>query len=263
MDTTTQAYARGKIAKALVVFIIILSAFFFIRFLQAIKDYHYSSRAAGASSQISVSGTGEAFIVPDIAEVTFSITKEAKTVKEAQDFINQKTTAALDFLHGKGLADKDIKTTSDSFSPQYDYSKTNCYGCSGNPTIRGYQAERSFSVKVRDVDSVSQISQGLGDLAVSNLAGPNFTVDDDTAVQNDARGKAIAEADAKAKILAKQLHVKLVRIVNFSESNNGGGPIFYAKDVALERAQTSAAAPTLPTGENKYTSNVTITYEIR
>jgi len=61
------------------------------------------------------------------------------------------------------------------------------------------------------------------------------------------------------------LGVRLVRIVNFSE--NGNYPIMYAKGMmateSVASAPTPTPTPTLPTGENKITSNVTITYEIR
>jgi uncharacterized protein YggE len=75
---------------------------------------------------------------------------------------------------------------------------------------------------------------------------------------------AIDEAKEKAKVLSKDLGVSLVRIVNFSE--NGNIPMMYGKGMMATDSVASAPvapSPELPTGENKITSNVTITYEIR
>ncbi len=68
----------------------------------------------------------------------------------------------------------------------------------------------------------------------------------------------------QARILADQLGVRLGRIVSFSESQYYGG--FYGKAVMNEAGyggDMSAPAPQIPTGENEYTANVSITYEIR
>ncbi len=83
-------------------------------------------------------------------------------------------------------------------------------------------------------------------------------------LKDQARAKAIVNAREKAEVLAKQLGVNLGNVVSFSE-NSGGYPMMYAAkamDMAVG-ASMPERAPELPKGENKITSNVTITYEIR
>lgn len=74
---------------------------------------------------------------------------------------------------------------------------------------------------------------------------------------------AIADAQSKAQALAKQLGVRLVRIVSFSE-NNGSypSPVMYAMNASTGATAPKAAAPDISTGEQKVTDNVTVTYEI-
>ena len=66
-------------------------------------------------------------------------------------------------------------------------------------------------------------------------------------------------------ILLVTLGVSIVRIVGFNENN--GGPIYYAKTMSMDSAgmggAPAAPAPEIPVGQNKITSNVNITYEIR
>jgi uncharacterized protein YggE len=158
----------------------------------------------------------------------------------------------------------------DSFYPEYDYPQTVCsyYPCPvSTPVIRGYRVSRSFSVKIRNVDDVSSVSEGLGLLALSNMSGPNFVVDNDESVKSEARTMAIKNAKEKAKQISKDLDIKLKRIVSFYEEEPSGGFMPYmskAMDVSVASGEEfSSGTPILPTGENKYTSKITVVYEVR
>ena len=120
-----------------------------------------------------------------------------------------------------------------------------------------------MTVKIRDTSKVGAIVDGLGAAGATGLSGPNFTVDDMDAVNATARAAAIKDAQSKADILAKQLGVRLVRIVHYSDSSaTPVYPMAYAaKSVGMDAA--AVPAPEISVGQNKYTSNVTITYEIK
>jgi hypothetical protein len=119
------------------------------------------------------------------------------------------------------------------------------------------------SVKLRDTTKAGTLLVALGTLGVTDLNGPSFAVDNPDAVQSQARTIAIADAQAKAKTLASQLGVSLIRIVSFSD-NNGSypQPVMYAMNASTDSAK-AAPVPDISTGQQKVTSNVTITYEIQ
>jgi uncharacterized protein YggE len=236
---------------------------------------------------ISFSGHGKITAVPDIANIYFTISKDAKTVKDAQAGVATIEKSALDVLKAKGVADKDIQTADASFNPKYEYKKIICssstsvsvptessgvssssaiatptYCNSGNQVIVGYTANESITVKVRNTDSVGDIMQALGTTGVSNLNGPDFAVDNSDALQVQARKLAIDDAQAKAKELAKDLGVRLGEITSFNE--NGSNPVMYAaKSVSMDATVPTVASAVIPKGENTITSDVTITYEIK
>ena len=131
--------------------------------------------------------------------------------------------------------------------------------------LTGYEVSQTITVKVRKTADAGGILTKVGGLGVSNISGLNFVVDDIDTVQAQARDKAIADAKDKADKLEKSLGVKFVRIINFYEGGNYGvvgmgGDMMSAKAVSFESAQV---APQLPVGENKVTSQVSITYEIQ
>lgn len=218
---------------------------------------------------ISFSGHGEVSAVPDIANIAFSIQKDAKTVKEAQAEAAQVEKKSLDFLRANNIADKDIKTTDSSFYPKYEYRyekqtciENNCPPPIGNSVIVGYTASENISVKIRNTDDTGKIIEGLGALGVSDLNGPNFAIDDEDKLKDDARKLAIDEAKTKAKKLAKDLGIRLGKITSFSENGNYPMPM-YAKGATADSVSVSSASAEIPKGENLITSDVTITYEIK
>jgi len=232
------------------------------------------SDVRGGSKQentITFSGHGEVNAVPDIANVSFTITKEAKTVKAAQENVALIEKNVLSMLKINKVEEKDIKATNASFNPKYEYvydrqtMPCNQYGCPPNPgknVITGYVAYENISLKIRNADDTGKIMQELGALGVSDLSGPNFTVDKEDDLKALARKNAIEDAKTKAKSLAKDLGVRLGKITSFSE--NGSSPMpMYAKTMMLDSGVSSAAPAVLPKGENTITSDVSITYELR
>ncbi len=223
---------------------------------------------ASASQTISVTGHGEVFAVPDIARISFSVMSEKKTITEAQKDVSAKVTKAIDALKAKGIAEKDIKTEGYNSYPKYEYQNVSCavnYCPPGKQILVGYEVTQSISVKVRDVDTTGEIVDLIGASGITQISGPEFAIDDEDTLIAEAREQAIADAKQKARILSRQLHVSLRHIVSFSENGGGMPPIMYDRAVMNMSGAESAPAPksTLPTGENKITSDVTITYEIR
>ncbi len=253
------------------VFLIVLSLYFAVKFLSELKSYDLIG--SKETSTISLSGHGEVTAVPDIASVYFTISKDAKSVKDAQAQVAQVEKSSLDFLKKNNIEDKDIKTSNASFYPKYEYrydtaTKTELctqYGCPpvpGRNVIVGYTASESITVKVRNTDDVGKIMQGLGTLGVSNLSGPNFSIDNEDGLKAEARKKAIDDAKEKAKVLADDLGVHLGKITSFSESGYYPTPM-YAKAMANDSISSGSAPAQVPKGENTITSDVTIIYEIR
>ncbi len=254
-----------KLSKSLSLVAIIAAVFLLVLTAKELKLYGYVGRDVVSTSQINVSGTGEAFAIPDVATFTFAVSKESPTVETAQKDVNERTAKILNFLKESGVEEKDIKTYSYNINPVYDYSV--CYSgyCPPqNRSLRGYEVYESISVKVREIGDAGKIVSGIGELGVTDLSGLSFMVDDDDAVIAEAREKAIVDAKKKAKELAKDLGVKLTRVVSFSENSGGYPPIYYAKDMAMGMGGAeSAPRAELPAGENKYTVQVYINYEIK
>lgn len=219
---------------------------------------------------ISVNGTADVYAVPDVAELRASVMGEAKdkagsTAKQAE--IKQKVLAVMKEFN---IAEKDYKTEYINTNPKYEWQKQTIYCVSapcpqpeGKNVIVGYTTDESFVIKVRNIDDAGKVYDALVKAGVQNISGPNMMIDDEQKIISEAREKAIADAKIKAKKLAKDLDVRIVRIVSFNE--NGGGNPMPMYDMANQAVSMKAGAPetTISKGENKITANVNIVYEIR
>lgn len=210
---------------------------------------------ATTSNTVSFNGEGKVLAKPDIAVISLSIVTEATTSKAAQDSNSQKSKAVADFLKNQNIEEKDIKTTGYNIYPQYRYPQRD------KPEIKGYQVNQTMEVKVRDLDKVSPVLDGIVSAGVNQVNNLSFQIDDPDALKAEARAKAIEDAKTRAEELEDQLDVDLGRIVNFSES--GGRtppPIFYEK---AGIGGLGGDGPEVPAGENEIVINVTITYQIK
>lgn len=258
-----ELFATNSMRGALIGVFAILAIFLLAETVTIAQNFGRSG--IPATDTITVQGDGQATIPPDVARISFTVQNSASVVSEAQSKTTKQANDVIAFVKEQGTADKDVKTLSYNISPQYSYPNPCPYGAfcpeySSEPKVTGYQVSETIQVTVRDLTAVGMLLGGLGKLGVQNVNGPNFALDDATAGYSSARADAIAKAKTQAVLLAKQLGVRLGKIVNFSESSGSARPMY---DYAVSGMMTKAeSAPNIPIGENTYNASVSITYEI-
>lgn len=208
---------------------------------------------------ITVSAEGKVKVAPDIANVSFSVVSEGKDPKALQEENTRKMNAAITFVKGQGIPEKDIQTQQYTLSPNYRWMpETN------KQVWDGYTLTQTVIVKIHDFAKVASVLAGLPGLGVNQLSGPNFQVEDPEKYMNEARKQAFEKARAKVDAMAEQNGVRIRRVVTFSESG-GGYPIMYDRAVAMEAggAPSLPPQPTIQPGEQEVTVQVSVTYEIQ
>lgn len=258
-----RSYAVGKALYAGVIVLILLSVFIVTKVVTEVVswsegDENYPQRT------VSVTGEGEALAVPDVAEFNFSVNERGDSVEAAQGIATTKMNEAIKFLKDKGIAEKDIKTTGYNAYPQYEYNNcTGGYVCINNQRLIGYEVSQTISVTVRDTAKAGELLSGVGETGISNISGISFKVDNIDKYKEEARMEAIEKARAQADVLAKGLGVKIKEVVSFSEDSNPSYAPEYGMGGDAMMAKSASVAPELPAGEEKITSRVYVTFEIR
>lgn len=262
MDTKNFRTKHKGLSVILFIFLMVVTVWFAVAIQNKIKEGKYIGQEIEAKNTITVSETGEIYAKPDLALTTFSVITEAKTVTEAMSDNTQNMNAIISVMKDEGIEEKDLKTTSFTIYPRYEWRKieTEIYPYPpGKRVLVGYEVRQSLQVKIREMGEIGDIIQGATDAGANQVGDLQFTIDQEDELKKQARGQAIDKAKLKAQEMASQLGVSLVRITHFSES--AVFPRFY--ELMKEVAVGIPEAPQIEIGENKIEVTVTITYEIR
>ena len=208
---------------------------------------------------ITVSGEGRASVAPDLAILSFSVVKDAKTAKEALDANNKAMADVLNALKTSGIADRDLQTSGFAVNPQYQYPD-NSDGGNRQPVLTGYQVANSLTIKVRDLAKLGEIIDQSVTLGVNQGGSIQFSNDKPEATITEARKSAVTDAVAKAKVLSEAAGVSIGRIIEISENSSRPEPMPMMRTMAKEYA---ADAVPIATGENSYNVTVNVTFAIK
>jgi uncharacterized protein YggE len=209
---------------------------------------------------ITVVGVGTASGTPDVAHVNVGVETESASVQQAVADNKAKMAQLLDALKALGIADKDIQTTNYGVYTQRQ-PVTGLDGKGGEgPTT--YHVNNQVNVTVRDVAKLGDVLDKTVAAGANNIYGVNFSVDDTSKLEADARAKAIADAKARAENLAKLTGVTLGDVLSVSEVIGGASPIFEGARASVAMGLGGGGAPIQP-GELEVNMNVQVTYAIK
>jgi len=204
---------------------------------------------------IMVSGEGKVLVKPDIAVVNIGVIKEDADLGKVQQNTAEIMGQLAKFLKENKVDEKDIKTTSYSISPRYDYKE-------GEQKLRGYEVFQNLEVKIRDLGKVGAVLSGAAARGANQVGSLTFSVDDPKKAKEEARAIAIKDAREKAGRLSADLGVSLKKIVNYGESGGGGPqPIYAQADFGFGKG--GGFPVPAPSGENEIIITVNLTYEIK
>lgn len=265
-------HRRRAVGTALIVLAVCGAIFLIAKTATELKGY--SSVGTRPENTIVVTGQSEIYVKPNVGTFTFTVREEASSVVDAQKKATDKNNAVLAALKAKGISEeKDLKPMGYNVYPKYEYQQTICTATfcppSGKQRIYAYEVSQTYEVKVRQdkLATVGELLTAATGAGASEVSGLQFTLEDEEGERSKAREEAIKEARAKARVLADQLDVDLGRVVSFSENGGPVYPLYYKGMEAYGRGgagdAVAQAAPSIPTGENKIESYVTIVYEIR
>jgi len=217
-----------------------------------------------------VQGTGTVKAEPDQAEISFTVTKTAKTLQDAQTQANTATNAMVSAVKKLGVDKKDIKTSNYSSYPNYPQNQIlqpNTFMQVKPETpqaIESYTVTENITISISDQEKVNTVIDAVTKEGAENISGPSFTFSDtkQKSLQAEARDKAIADAKEKAQSLAKASGIRLGKLTSVQEGNTGYPGIRPMMLDAKTADGTVSSAPTeINPGQNEVSDNVTLSYE--
>lgn len=205
---------------------------------------------------VTITGSGKVYLAPDVAYVTIGVHSEGQSAAEAVAAKNTQAQDVTDALLAKGIAKKDIRTTTFSIYSQQEYD------ANGNPTGKvKYIVDNSVFVTVRYIPKLGDVLDAALKAGANTISGIQFDVEDKTAALSEARKAAVNNARVKADELAEALGVSVGEVQTISESTSAGSQPLYDTGAAAPVSET-ASVP-VQAGQMLFTVEVTIMYEIR
>ena len=182
--------------------------------------------------------TGEATVSPDLAIVSFAVSGSGKQLAATRDDVNTRSSSVLSKLRELGVAEGDLIAPDVGIHPEYDYRK--------GQRLTGYRVVRQMTAKVRDLDRLGEILDGLVAAGANEVQGAQMSAADPSAAEHEALRSAITGARAKADALAEAGGVSIAGLARVEEEPGHGPPMprmqLMAAGAMAEGAPTEVAA---------------------
>ena len=207
-----------------------------------------ATAGGGAPSDgITVTGSGTARAVPDVAEWSFGVRSDAGSADEALRSNSQAMERVLAALRSAGLRGEDLRTEQVSV-----YPRTGADGLS----VDGYSASNTVHAVVRDLDAAGDVVDAAVGAGANEVYGPTLSLADARGQYRDAVDSAYADARARAEAIAEEAGLGLGAPVAIVEGA-GGGVMPYEAEAA---AQDAALSVPVEPGVQEVTATLTVTF---
>ena len=187
---------------------------------------------------LSVNGSGEVYIDPDLANISFAVETNAKTASEAVKENAEKTNKVLEALKSQIGKDDTLSTTGYNLSPVYEYNNQ-----TKKSEFTGYRATNSVLVKTFNLKNVGNLIDSAAEAGSNNIQGLTFDSTKRNEHMKEALAKAVKDAKTTAETVANAAGVKITTIYQISPSYNYPIPVY--RDFA--ESKMAAAPPPPPT----------------
>jgi len=205
---------------------------------------------------VSVSGSGLAYLVPDIAYIYVGVHTEKPSASEAMTENNAQTQKMIQALTDFGIDAKDIRTTNFSIWPMDKYDPLT--GAATGEKV--YSVDNTVYVTVRDLDKLGDLLDTVVSAGANTVNSIQFDVANKDEALKQARADAVKNAATQAQELADAAGVKLGEIQSIGFYDSAPYPVFDGKGGGGVAAE--AAVPIQP-GQLTFTVTVNVTYELK
>lgn len=203
---------------------------------------------------IHVSGEGRAFAAPDVARVTVGVAaRDPTSLGRASAEANARMKKVLAALEKGGVASRDVRTV------RYDVEVQRSYEKSSAGSVTGYLVSNQVAVTVRDLPGLGALLDQVVAAGSNAIDGLAFAKEDTSAERARALEGAVADARAKAVVLARAAGVTLGEVLLVAESASGAIPF---RQEGFVQARAAGAVP-VATGQLEIVATVDVTHAIR
>lgn len=209
-----------------------------------------------APDTVSVTGTGKVTGTPDRVSFTAGVETSAPTVEAAVNQNNTLTAQVIAALKKAGAKDSEIRTSNFSVMPQYEYVENR------RPRVIGFQVVNTVHVRRSNPTEAGKLLTVALQAGANNVSGLVFGVEDQTTLRNKGLQSAVADARAKAELLAMAAGRSVGRALTIVE---GTAPMYPPQPMYGKVAAMEARVSDVPveTGTEELSFTVSVVFELK
>jgi len=217
---------------------------------------------------VTTNGSAEIKVVPDIADLNFSVTVRDSDFAAARKRQAVRAAKVLAALREAGFENKDIQTSQVLLSTEYSSNRSG-----ETAKINFYEFSQSIHCTLHDISKVPDVTLAVVNAGATGVQNAVLRVTNLRKYRDQARTQAIVAAKEKAQALAAALSCEIGKPHSITEDSCGRGfpGILSATEVFSQNAFSVAPAPELGDGNSptfvpgmiNISASVTVSFELK
>lgn len=217
-----------------------------------------------ARNTITVNSTEQVTVIPDIAQIVYSVRTEEKEADTCQKKNAEEVNRVIELLKGLNVEEKSIQTSDYYMSPLYSYANN-------KQTLTGYESTTTLTVSDLPISQLGDILTQSVSAGINNINSITYQSSQYDASYQEALTLAMASAKAKAEVLAQAGDCMLGSVAGVTENSNYSQARYTDNALAskmraagtMQLEATAEDSANIMPGEIEVEVNITVEYLIQ
>lgn len=179
----------------------------------AVQDAGLSASLSSNQNSVIVNSSEKVSIVPDIAQVVYSVRTQAREAAACQQQNSESVSQVIELLKSLNIAETSIQTSDYYMNPVYDYSNNTA-------RVTGYESITTLTVSDIPIDGLDEILSQSVLTGVNTIQSITYQASKYDESYQAALSAAVETAHKKAQVLAEAAGRSVGTVLNIQETGN-------------------------------------------
>ena len=213
-----------------------------------------TAAVAGDPRLVTVSGSGDVLVEPDLASLGIGVEARAPSVDAARRQVNDAVRRVLDLTRASGISQEQVSSAALMVRPDHQWMPE-----SREQKLLGYVVTRRMNIRLTDITMLGEVLEGVLKLGINQVDPPVFDTTRRAEFERQALAAAAKDARQRARVLAQALDMDLGPAHRIEAT---GGPVVRPVGERVMAASSADDAGSYQTGEIRIGSQVTASFEL-
>ncbi|MGB5210292.1 MAG: SIMPL domain-containing protein [Gammaproteobacteria bacterium] len=206
-------------------------------------------------SLVTVSGSAELMVEPDLAVLGVGVEARAPTIEAARSEVNATVARVLGLTRKMNIPDQQVASAALVVQPDYQWLPE-----TREQKLLGYLVARRLSIRLTDLSLLGEVYEGMLGLGINQVQPPTFDSSQRASLERQALADAAKDARSRAVVLAQALEMELGSAHRIEElGSQGPQPM---REMVMAAAK-SDDAQSYQVGQIRISSQVRASFELQ